>query len=102
MLERLTVDDFMPAVGDVFVLDGGDAGAFELRLTEASLYDPQSAAIDGDGRRSPFRLVFTGPADPLLAQQTCRLEHPTVGALEIFIVPVRRTGEGTDYEAIFA
>ena len=100
MLDRLTVDDFAPAVGQAFVIDAGVAGIIELELTEASTYS-QAPPVDDSGSRSPFHLLFRGPPDPVLAQQICRLENATVGTLEIFIVPVGRTDAGTDYEAIF-
>jgi hypothetical protein len=100
VLDRLTVDDFAPAVGQAFTVDGGDAGAVDLELIEAKLYGSQ-AATDPSGRRSPFHLLFRGPPDPVLAQQTLRLENATLGPLEIFVVPVGHTEDGTDYEAIF-
>ena len=101
MLERLTVDDFRPTVGQPFSVDAGEAGTLELELLEARTIEPGAAAADDAGHRSPFALDFRGPVDPLLPQSIYRLEHESVGELEIFIVPVGRTEAGTDYEAIF-
>jgi hypothetical protein len=101
MLDTLTVDDFRPAVGQIFTIDGADAGTIELELTEASTLTAEAPATDAAGRRSPFHLLFRGPGDPVLAQQICRLENDHVGPLEIFIVPVARTADGADYQAIF-
>lgn len=58
----------------------------------------------GDARlqRQPFSLYFLGPLQPLLTQKIFRLHHPSfAGPLDIFIVPVGRTSEGIQYEAVF-
>lgn len=99
MLERLTANSFAPAVGDTFVVDAGEAGRLELELLASRPHDPD--APDDSGTRAPFTLEFRGPADPVLPQQIYRLEHPSLGPLEIFIVPVGRDESGTTYEAVF-
>jgi hypothetical protein len=52
-------------------------------------------------RREPFSLVFRGPLDAPLAQHTYTFEHPALGAIDIFIVPIAPSAEGRLYEAIF-
>lgn len=84
---------FAPAVGTPFVADTGTLQV-ELRLLSAT-------TRDGAGEWLPFNLMFLGPQDPLLPQRTYRLEHPTVGSHDIFLVPVGRDDEGTRYEAVF-
>ena len=101
VLEKLTVDDFRPAVGQAFSLDAAGAGKLELTLVEARTIEPGAPPTDDTGRRTPFALDLRGPVDPILPQSIYRLEHPEVGVLEIFIVPVGRTEAGADYEAIF-
>jgi hypothetical protein len=101
VLDRLTAHSFTPAVGETFALDAGEAGRLELELLESRLHDPDAPAEDEGGRRAPFRLVFRGPADPVLPQRIYRLEHEAVGAIEIFIVPIERDETGTSYEAVF-
>jgi hypothetical protein len=101
VLDKLTVEDFRPAIGQAFALDAGDAGKLELKLLEVRLIDPGAAPTDDAGNRAPFALDLRGPADPVLPQATYRLENAAVGTVEIFIVPVGRTDAGTDYEAIF-
>ena len=102
MLDRLTVTSFAPAVGETFVLDAGDAGPLDLELVEARLHRPGARAQDESGTRAPFTLVFRGPAEPILPQRTYPLEHESVGAIEIFIVPIGHDQAGTTYEAVFA
>jgi hypothetical protein len=90
----MTVDSFLPAVGQPFALHDG----LELELVVAEAVGGETP----DGLRAPFRLEFRGPVEPALPQQTHRLEHATLGALDIFLVPVGRDATGMTYEAIFA
>jgi hypothetical protein len=101
VLDKLTVDDFRPAVGQPFSLDAGEAGTVELELVTARTIEPGAPPVDAAGRRTPFALDLRGPADQILPQATYRLDNDAVGAMEIFIVPVGRTEARTDYEAIF-
>ncbi len=79
----LTLEDFQPHVGEQF-------GPLELTLARSDGEPP------APGLRAPFTLEFRGPEG--LPQQIHQLEHPTLGTVEIFLVPV---APGT-YEAIFA
>jgi Domain of unknown function (DUF6916) len=88
------IADFRSAVDTSFTLEGGHA----LRLVEAQATGVSSAGM----ARDPFRLVFLGPADPMLRQRTYRLDHEALGPLDIFLVPIARDAGGTTYEAIFA
>ena len=101
VLDRLTVDAFAPLVGEAFALDD-EAGRTELVLVEARSTEPGAPAVDADGRRTPFALLFHGPAEPVLTQRIRRLEHAALGTLEIFVVPVGRDAQRVHYEAIFA
>jgi hypothetical protein len=101
VLDRLSANSFAPTVGDMFALDADDAGRLELELLEARLHDPDAPAEDASGARAPFTLTFRGPTDPLLPQRIYHLEHPSLGALEIFVVPIAHDDSGTTYEAIF-
>jgi hypothetical protein len=97
-LDTATVEDFAPLVGERFTLDAGEAGTFELELIAAT-----PARNPGpEGTRHPFTVEFLGPADPVAAQQTVRLNNERLGELEIFIVPVGRDDSGTAYEAVFS
>jgi hypothetical protein len=97
VLDRLTVESFLPEVGRPFVARGGEE-RLELELIAAQALGAQVP----DRLRAPFRLEFRGPAEPVLAQQIQRLENEALGVLEIFLVPVGRDAAATTYEAIFA
>jgi hypothetical protein len=95
--ELLTVDSFLPAVGQPFVVHAGEE-RLELELVAAAAVATQVP----DGFRAPFRLEFRGPAAPVLEQRIQRLEHAALGVLEIFLVPVGSDAAATTYEAVFA
>jgi hypothetical protein len=50
----------------------------------------------------PFSILLRGPAEPVLPQGIFRLEHPRLGAADVFFVPIGRDDRGTAYEAIFS
>jgi hypothetical protein len=53
------------------------------------------------GRAKPFSLIFSGPIEQILGQMTHRMEHPRLGELLVFLVPVQRSDGAMHYEAIF-
>lgn len=92
------VSAFEPLVGTVFDADVGGQARVPLRLAEVQRLPEQAGAP----RRQPFTLIFTGPADPQLAQRTYAVEHPLQGSLDLFLVPVGPDGAGAPrYEAVF-
>jgi hypothetical protein len=91
-MDDLKVGDF--AAGDSFELAAG--GGVYLLVVEEAEELPRAAREAGS-----FRLLFRGPAQPLLPQGT----YPLKGSRrtdDIFIVPVSANGEAVRYEAIFA
>lgn len=92
----LTLQDFSPLRGGHFELNVGDQGLLALSLIDANALTPHPSAV-----RAPFSLVFEGPAQPLLPQATYGMTHPSLGPLDIFLVPVARSPAGIRYEAVF-
>jgi hypothetical protein len=89
----LTLEDFLPSVGDAFeVGEGGDGAA--LTLTEATAL-PASVRPGGS-----FRLEFRGPARPALEQGIYSIRREQ-RVFDIFIVPLQPDSAGARYEAIF-
>ncbi len=75
-----------------------DETSLELVLVEVVALPPKESE---EVRREPFSLLFLGPAEPVLAQQTVPLKHDQLGELLIFLVPLGPKGEGMQYEAVF-
>ena len=91
MLETFTAETFKPLLHERFVLDAGD------RRVDLELVEVTESAAPGAERRAQFSIVFSGPADPILPQAIYRLEHPDLGAFDLFLVPI---AVGS-YEAVF-
>jgi hypothetical protein len=97
MLEQFTIDTFRPLVGASFRVEGDDT-PLELELVAVDQLGEEGGA---SSRRSPFSLVFRGPAEPLLPQRIYPFENDALGRFEIFIVPIGPDESGMGYEAIF-
>jgi hypothetical protein len=94
MLEKLTRDIFARHLNTRFQV-GGDAGhSAALELVEAN---PAPAPQGYEA----FSIIFRGPPAPLLAQGIHRFHHDSIGAFDLFTVPIRQDRQGLYYEAIF-
>jgi hypothetical protein len=98
-MDSLTIATFAPLVETTFRLDPGvDDDPIPLRLVSVSPLGRQPDAP----RVEPFALEFAGPAEPQLEQRIYRLEHETLGSLDIFLVPIGFDfAGGLRYEAVF-
>jgi hypothetical protein len=94
MLAQLNLAHFLPHVASPFWIEGEGGASVELRLLEA-------ADLGSTGRQEQFHLIFAGPAVPVLPQGTYRLMHAALGELVLFLVPIARTPEGFQYQAVF-
>lgn len=99
MLDTFTLQTFAPLAGSAFELTAGDAdGRIALELVETGTGAVSASKV----ARDPFSLTFLQTDGPLLAQGTYPMSHPTLGAFELFVVPVGRDARGVRYEAVFA
>jgi hypothetical protein len=48
-----------------------------------------------------FSAVFRGPAERMMPQHIYHLRHPSLGELELFLVPVGKQGQSILYEVVF-
>jgi len=95
MRETMTREDFEPHLNTKFRLLRGEAEPLELELIEITGGD------DVYENSYSFSLFFRGGPHFLLQQHTFTLEHPALGTLDIFLVPVARLADGFRYEAVF-
>lgn len=77
---------------------GLDAEEVDLELVVVKGYSARPGDQEGMER---FSVFFTGPANPVLPQQTYPLSHDAMGTFDIFLVPIKPDGEGSRYEAVF-
>jgi hypothetical protein len=94
-LDLVTAADFQPHAGSSFVVKL-PGGSFPVELVEVT-EQPQHAR----GGRTPFSLVFRGPAQPIISQGTYLFSHDVLGEASIFIVPIQPDSLGSRYEAVF-
>lgn len=96
MLADLTHAHFEPHLGSIFELELNQAEHLPLKLVQV-----QTSAHVAPGGRRGFSLIFSSDLQGAVPQATYRLDHPALGALDLFIVPIGRDGSGVQYQAIF-
>ncbi len=95
-LAVLTHTDFAPHRNEVFKVHQGPLSVATQLVSVAPWGGPQASG------RQAFTLTFRGPDAPVLPQQIHVVEHPVLGRMEIFLVPVGPDGAGMQYEAVFS
>ncbi|MDJ0866072.1 MAG: hypothetical protein QNK03_08190 [Myxococcota bacterium] len=99
MLEDLTADSFRPHLNTAFVVRRGEQDDLRAELVEVTPLGTAGAAASA--RRAPFSLLFRARNAAGLEQRVYRLEHPRLGVLELFLVPVDRDADAVIVEAVF-
>lgn len=99
-MNELTINDFEALVNDTFTIKYEDEAAWTLNLKQVS---PLGRAPDpGENRRQSFSLLFRSDiADKYLIQKMYEVDHPKLGLLHLFLVPLGPVSGGFEYEAIF-
>ena len=99
MLDKLQSTDFSPFLNEPFLVHYGAPEPLVLTLIKVDEF-PARFHLDYAGRVG-FSLLFRGPGHGYLIQHTYEIEHPKLGKLELFMVPLGPDGEGMLYEIIF-
>ncbi|WP_375412925.1 DUF6916 family protein [uncultured Bradyrhizobium sp.] len=94
-LAALSIDDFAPHLDAAFEMQAA-GGAVPLKLVKV---DPAGNSGRAGGA---FSLIFVAPTGPWLPQAIYPVQHPALGTMEIFLVPVGPAFGGNSYQAIFA
>lgn len=99
MLDQLTAEHFTPLLDTLFTITLADGSAYPLTLIEVKI---TGEAINPGGRK-PFSLLLCNPrADAYLPQRIYSLEHPSLGRLDLFLVPLGPDTQGMVYQAVFS
>jgi hypothetical protein len=96
-LAKLKVGDFAPHLNTAFEMQTPD-GAVPLRLVTA---DGGSEPVKDGRDGGSFSLEFVAPQGRWLPQGTYPVQHPTLGTIEIFLVPSGALQDGHGYHAVF-
>jgi hypothetical protein len=108
MVEQLSHSDLSGVVGQLFVMNyemvvGVDEkGTEQVEQESLSLLLESVSELKRSGPYDQFSIIFRGPCDPLLPQQTYYITHEDLGEHGVFLVPICRDGDGVLYEAIFS
>lgn len=97
-IQDLTYETFRDRTGQAF--RDTEAG-ISLELLEVEDLTAVARNVPPDAR-TPFSLVFRGPAEPAVSQGIRPLEHDELGSLEIFVVPIGMEPDGLRYQAVFS
>lgn len=97
MLEKFTTADFTELVNQTCRLHHDALPELDATLVEAR----ELSDHPGPGGRKPFSLMFRAPAETPAEQGIYRVEHPRVGTLEMFLVPIGADDDGLLFEAVF-
>lgn len=101
MLDTFTIDTFRRHLGEEFRIAVHQDGNLTVRLTSAEDLTERSGAGSSTSRRTPFSLLFHGPAEDYLRQGTYLIRHDAIGEFPLFLVPLGPEQGRMRYEAIF-
>ncbi len=100
--EALVRSIFAGRVGETFHIDLGVSGVLALQLFKVrDLRAASKSAMAGSDDERRFSILFRGPADRPLGQESYVFEHDQIGRFALFIVPMRPEQEARYYEVIF-
>lgn len=94
MIEQLTKEMFAGSLHTKFRVDTKTSSAVEVELVQ--LVEGISTPT-----HEQFSLLFQGPQTHFLPQMIYHMEHERIGEFDLFLVPVGRTPDGFEYEAVF-
>lgn len=94
-MDQLSIADFDPLLLSELTFRAAD-GEFTLTLAEAALLHQPSPRPT-----PPFRLLFRSAEGRKLPQGNFELQHPRLGPLPMFLVPLQPDAGGPMFEVIF-
>jgi len=102
-LDKIDATHFERHLRQPFHVQAGDyAAAWDLiALTPLASPRPGAAAAPDEGSCRSFSMEFRAPAEHRLEQGIYTIRHPEMGALDVFMVPVRADKDGFYLEAVF-
>jgi hypothetical protein len=103
-LSEITLETAQPLVGTLFQVTLEDGNTLEMKLIDAAPFELPRRPARGSRqpKRVPFAIYFLGPRDPIIPQHMYHFRSASLELQNLFIVPIGRDDEGTEYEAVFA
>lgn len=87
-------DSFAEAKGSAFTLTDGTGQTVDLELSEVS-------PLKETPHQHHFAIVFLAPENYTVAQGLYDIQHPGLGAMQLFLVPVGIENGRMQLEAVF-
>jgi hypothetical protein len=97
MLDKIKAADFSKLINKEFRIYFEPSDPSNAELIELNKHNVPSESE----RRTPFSIVFRGPVDKVWPQGMYKIEHKSMGELELFLVPIGPDDKGICYEAVF-
>ena len=94
----LTRESFSRHLNTKFSFAHEELQGISVKLIEVNDLTPKTMATSG---KECFALVFLGPRNAPLGQETYAVTHESLGRFEMLVVPIASHREGVYYEAIF-
>ena len=91
-LFKLSMAMFEDSLRTTFKFQTPAFGQVEMQLVEVSDERPAFARKAETTDRECFSLLFQGPEDKPLTQDTYTIEHEKLGKFQLFVVPTRKQG----------
>ena len=89
-----TKQEFSDALDSCFQAHIADGPDFDLFLIEFE-------DIVSNATQENYSLLFRATVDAPPVQNIYRVEHETLGAMDLFLVPVKKDENGLYYQAVF-
>lgn len=100
--QTLTKALFAAHLNTKFQIRVGVLEPVEIELIKVSDVLPSSSTVSLEtSRQDCFSVVFRGPRERSLSQNTYHVAHSEIGRFDLFIVPAGEDENGKRYEAIF-
>lgn len=85
MIDKLKKEDFDGHLESTLTVQLEEEGSCELKLEEVTHIGAKQAR---GASRHAFSVLFSGAEDLHLEQRIYRIEHPEIGELDLFLVPL--------------
>ncbi|MFT3830523.1 MAG: hypothetical protein QM691_12550 [Opitutaceae bacterium] len=94
-IDELTCATFERLLDEVATLESGPT-AVPLRISAV-----QRLGCNRPGAPESFSVLFHAPAGARLSQRIYAVQHPALGRVELFLVPLGPDARGMQLEAVF-
>jgi hypothetical protein len=100
-LADVTIEGIQPYVGTTFEVPLEEGKTTTMKLDSALAYEVRQRKSRFQPKRTPFSIYLHGDPSLILPQGMYSLRSEALTLENVFLVPIGRDEEATEYEAIF-